>query len=353
MKYYPRLDSIRAIAAFLVILNHWTPESSWFHKTPLAMIGVIVFFVLSGFLISLILFINFKKSNDLGIPKSQVLKRFYLKRILRIMPIYFLYLFLVYLFRHQLGVPKDAFFYLATYTSNLYMYYHQEWLGFLSSLWTLAVEEQFYLIFPFLYLCLNRKLFLFSIALLTIIGVIVPIIYKSKMIEIHTYSCLDAFGLGILYAYLYYEGKNIMVDWIVRIIGFIALLLIVLKSLYIFPIHIDYYFLTALFTVSLISMIVNDEKILSLDFLLNLKVFQFLGKISYGIYLYHTLVGKLYVMIIGRLQASNSIVDQEFWFSFPVSFTFKMTSLLAISFLSWICIEKRILIYKNRMLNLK
>ena len=87
MPYIKQLDSIRGIAVLLVMLSHWIP-TSFSHLG--AFIGVNTFFVLSGFLISNILFYNKNEAEAAGYSKLLVLNNFYFRRTLRIFPIYFL-----------------------------------------------------------------------------------------------------------------------------------------------------------------------------------------------------------------------------------------------------------------------
>jgi peptidoglycan/LPS O-acetylase OafA/YrhL len=89
MKYQPRLDSLRFFAVLLVIFSHWLPNSEFVEFFPtMGHVGVGIFFVLSGFLITGVL--TRLKSKDRG----TALKIFYFNRVLRIFPIYYFLLFL-------------------------------------------------------------------------------------------------------------------------------------------------------------------------------------------------------------------------------------------------------------------
>ena len=95
MKYIARLDSLRAYAVIIVIISHWFPKIAISKLFPLGSIGVDVFFVLSGFLITYIL-LGYKNNSNGAI--KQKFKVFYVRRVLRIFPIYYLSLFLLYNF---------------------------------------------------------------------------------------------------------------------------------------------------------------------------------------------------------------------------------------------------------------
>lgn len=165
LDHLPGLDGIRALAAFLVIFTHW-PNASISLK--FGWIGVNIFFVLSGFLITRILLHEKERKSF-----KPYLFNFFYKRVLRIFPIYYLFFFitaliilLTYNFVPQLAheqtlisgvnaVKNDAPFYLTyTYNFRLNLSYFFHWgtypNQFLGHLWSLAVEEQFYLIFPFI-----------------------------------------------------------------------------------------------------------------------------------------------------------------------------------------------------------
>src|ERR1700754_2151344 len=149
MRYIKELDSIRAIAVLLVIISHWIPPNIPINILPNGPIGVNIFFVLSGFLITWILLENRKKTEELENTRGTVLKNFYIRRILRIFPIYYLVVFVLYIFSESSGTEiRSALPYYLTYTSNFHFFYIDKWDGILSHLWSLAVEEQFYLLWP-------------------------------------------------------------------------------------------------------------------------------------------------------------------------------------------------------------
>ena len=150
----PQLDTLRAVAVLMVIVAHWMGEYRTVHALPLGMVGVTLFFVLSGFLITQIL-LREREAGDSGDEKKRALGRFYIRRTLRIFPVYYLFLLLLYLS----GVPEfreDALWYVF-YSVNILAYDHQSWVGPATHLWTLAVEEQFYLVWPLLILFTPRQ----------------------------------------------------------------------------------------------------------------------------------------------------------------------------------------------------
>ena len=148
VRHVKSLDGVRGIAILSVVLFHSLLFiSGW--------IGVQIFFVLSGFLITLILV------NDSDLPLGFYLKRFYWRRTLRVFPLYFGYVAVLALVYFASGHP-EAFRrdwpYLLTYTLN----FRRIWPDFGTNIfygrfWSLAIEEQFYLIWPLLVYLVPRK----------------------------------------------------------------------------------------------------------------------------------------------------------------------------------------------------
>ena len=141
----PSLDGLRAIAVLLVVLYHFGFEAVNGGQ------GVLIFFVISGFLITWLLL---KEEEKWG---SVSLKLFYLRRTLRIFPAFYAYWFLVVVGFSLLGKHVDSWQSIASflYVNN----YYQALLGdpntALSHTWSLAIEEQFYLLWPTLFIALR------------------------------------------------------------------------------------------------------------------------------------------------------------------------------------------------------
>ncbi len=202
MKYIRQLDSIRAFAVFLVILSHWFSPYSAINFFPNGAIGVDIFFVLSGFLITGILLENRKFAEANEFSKSTTVKNFYVRRVLRIFPVYYLFIFLLLIFHEHTGTHiKSAFPYFVTYTSNYYFFNLQEWDGMLSHLWSLSVEEQFYLIWPWVMIFVRRKYFLHAVIIFLCIGIATTNIFiHNNIADLLTTTCFDSFGFGAFLA---------------------------------------------------------------------------------------------------------------------------------------------------------
>src|SRR5687768_2398909 len=139
MTYIKQLDSLRAIAVLLVIITHWFPETNKLNIYTAVFNGVDIFFVLSGFLISKILFENRGLSELNRTGRKNIVTNFYIRRFLRIFPIYYLTLFILYIIGPATGTSiRESFVYYITYTSNLYFFSVKHWDGMLSHLWSLS-----------------------------------------------------------------------------------------------------------------------------------------------------------------------------------------------------------------------
>ncbi|HET7898547.1 MAG TPA: acyltransferase, partial [Flavisolibacter sp.] len=197
MKYIKQLDSLRAIAVILVIITHWFPEGHPLNFYTGVFNGVDIFFVLSGFLITRILLENRKEAEALGTSKLQITRNFYIRRFLRIFPIYYAYILVLFILGPKTGTHiRENIPYFLTYTANFYFLQHK-WEGMLSHLWSLSVEEQFYLLWPWLMLFLRRTFVLPVILAAIGIGTACQYFYS----DIATVCCFDGFGLGALLAW--------------------------------------------------------------------------------------------------------------------------------------------------------
>ena len=151
------LDGLRAISIIFVLFGHLIGTRGFaippalanaIHKVPLAMIGVRTFFVISGFLITTLLIEEERRTGTIS------LTRFYFRRTLRIFPPFyaFVLVMLVLSMAGQIVLPTDDVVHALTYTTN----YHRHRVWQLGHTWSLSVEEQFYLLWPFLYRALRQ-----------------------------------------------------------------------------------------------------------------------------------------------------------------------------------------------------
>jgi peptidoglycan/LPS O-acetylase OafA/YrhL len=197
VKHILSFDGLRCLAVMFVLVDHW---AGYLVNFPIGSFGVTIFFVLSGYLISLIL-IRKKNNIDLGRTSlKQALKVFYLHRILRIFPLYFLVLFVFYFLKEQSIVQN--FWWHFTYSINIKMTLANRWFGLSDHFWSLAVEQQYYLIFPFMLLFVSNK-YMYNLVLWLVGLALITRLYFALFTNVwiapyvNTLTSFDAFGFRV------------------------------------------------------------------------------------------------------------------------------------------------------------
>jgi peptidoglycan/LPS O-acetylase OafA/YrhL len=305
--YMPQLDGLRFFAVMAVVVAHnWDPSlGPWIlNRVNLGGLGVGLFFVLSGFLITGIL-LQGRRLDD-SRPRSRLffMRQFYARRFLRIFPVYYAVLIGITI----LGSERSQVLpWLFTYTTNIYIWHHLTFIRF-SHFWTLAVEEQFYLVWPLLLLFLPRR-WLVS-ALVTLIC-LAPLyrLYATFRYPVDasiagsftsgtlTVGHLDSLGLGSFLALAFsreHGGERVH-----RIL--VRLVLPVGVATYVTVLALSHY------GVDDRALVALDETGAALVFcwligtasrgfdgvpgwVLDWSPIVYLGKISYGIYIFHLLI---------------------------------------------------------------
>lgn len=201
--YLRQLDGLRAASVAVVAWSHW--RTCWNSAPPFfpgAETGVETFFVISGFLITGILL-----DNRSDVSRPVVLKHFYIRRFLRIFPLFYATIALALLL--QASSMPETWYWHASYLSNLY-FYLRGWCGSLGHFWSLAVEEQFYLFWPLLMLTLPARFLRAAIAVCILLAPIYALLMNAFhpgvsgqiTASILMPSCMSALGMGALIAHL-------------------------------------------------------------------------------------------------------------------------------------------------------
>ena len=351
LSFIPQLDSFRFFAVLFVIASHWLPHVTYFKWG--ASIGVTFFFVLSGYLISSNLFYMKRSIDEKEITVPFAFLQFYFRRTLRIFPLYYLVIIILYLLIPQ--VFEGKFVWYATYMANFAIYKSGAWPYVLSHFWSLAVEEQFYLIWPMLIFFVNwrwmKNLFA-TLILCSILYKVVASWLNTPFFIILPWSQFDAFGIGAILAYLPFSKYR---DLLNRKIPFGALLagaaVLSLATLQ-FSVFAPLFNLFLCFGgILLIHRAQTGFKGIT-GWVLDLPVLQYLGKISYGLYIYHNFMPLLWRCLTGKetMHPLPFVLFTSPRMSSPVvNLIGAGVLLVVISSLSWYLFEKPINGLKNTL----
>ena len=310
-KYLPSIDSLRALAVLAVIIYHVDVN-----YLPGGFLGVDLFFVLSGYLISSLIIKEYRKTGSLN------LYNFYIRRARRLLPaVYFMItvgLVVMVLFNEVLLRKShlDAIFgYI--YSSNWWYIFHK--LDYFDSfgaqspfkhLWSLAIEEQFYMIFPLLFLLVNRKKkskdgtyklnknFLYVVLGLILVSLIAHILLFdiNNISRIYFGTDTRAFSLlvGVVGAILYpmerlYAKVTPQQNMLYSVVSLVSIATLITVMIYTSEYNTLLYrggfLLVAI--LGLIVIISSGKQHTLMSRLLSFKPVVFIGKISYSLYLWH------------------------------------------------------------------
>jgi peptidoglycan/LPS O-acetylase OafA/YrhL len=364
--FYKNLNSLRFIAASLVIIHH-IEQYKWFnglhnyfvedrhHHTflnPLislfGKLGVNIFFVLSGFLITSLLVIEKEKYQRIDIGK------FYMRRVLRIWPLYFLIailsIFILPHFRslevYQMANPFDHLvpnvLLIFLFLPNIQLVLYRA-IAYEAQAWSIGVEEQFYLVWPvimnFTKSTLQFKkvvawllsIYLFLKLAFYIIPMFVPRWYiLADLDDYLSYIFqIDCMMLGAFFALLNLNTgfKKFITQKYIQVITYVAL-----AAFIGFGLEFDVFLWEVygiLFGIIITNLVNAETSIVSLE----IRWMDYLGKISYSMYMFHTLM----INIVIRFITTKSIGI------YPLSFLFT----IVISILSYEYFEKAFLKWKS------
>ena len=289
-----QLDGLRALAVLAVMWSHWAP-GEWQIGIPWGT-GVQLFFVLSGFLITGILLDNRPADSASHRERMQVWRRFYIRRTLRIFPLYYLVLSIALVI--GLGNIRHTWPWHALYASNFYFFFGGPQDTY-AHFWSLAVEEQFYLVWPCLILLLPVSILRRCIVPMIILAPLSRILlvaagHEDLVVRLLPSSCLDALGIGALLAWTQRYAKNFYWNTkrVARLCLLIGLPVYILAGAYQLTGH-SVYWIKSLGHTGMDLFYGWIVITASIGFqgwsgrLLQSKPVVYLGRISYGIYVFH------------------------------------------------------------------
>jgi peptidoglycan/LPS O-acetylase OafA/YrhL len=329
--YFKNLNGLRFIAALIVLLSHVsqlinvfgvTESFSPVYNSPVqGDLGVILFFALSGFLITYLLLKEQQLTGTINVIA------FYIRRALRIWPLYFLTIalaFFVFPFINFLVFNGNSaaviwsklslkLFFYCIFMPNIVM----DFLGFIpyaTHSWTIGAEEQFYFLWPLFFKKIKNKIMIFVGVLIVYLLVYYLLHYlpsENKYSKIgfliwsrYPISCM---AIGGLYAYLAFiknttaeKIKRILFTAWVQIVMFALLLVFALTGYYFRIFNNEMY--AILLGYQVCNLAVNPKPVFNLEN----KLFSYLGKISYGLYMFHPLAIVCSIKLCLLLQYTHS-----------------------------------------------
>lgn len=326
MTHYKQLDSLRFFAVLAVIVSHWI---SWIsHNVILNTFpfrhGVMLFFVLSGFLITEILLRQKGRIEQNQTTYGRELKNFYARRTLRIFPVYFVVLFVLYYVDYR--TTRESFLYLSTYTTNIYMAYMNNGIEQFFHYWSLAVEEQFYIVWPFLIFLIPTRHLLKVILVVILLSILSQTLYIRFFpfswcaTNYQTHNVMYSLGLGGLLACLKSSNSlffaRISGTWILTPLFFcvfvISFYLIVYQNSSTYVVVVYDNLLFCVFAFFLLARAVGPGFNGFGKAMLENRVFSHLGKLSYAIYLVHVCVPDFCVTFY---YSGSKEVNWAIWFA--------------------------------------
>lgn len=353
--YFPNLNGLRFIAAFLVVIHHIEQNKSIFNlpnywDVPainlMGKLGVVLFFVLSGYLITYLLLKEKAETNTIHI------KNFYIRRMLRIWPLYYLIVIL-----GLFVIPHIRFLDMGAWTAEIQHHFEIKALLFILFLpnltltffprvpyaaqsWSIGVEEQFYLIWPFLLKKIKKVHHM-------LIGVIVfyIVIKLSLILLVHLYPkndiifklynfwfyffTIDCMAFGGLAAYIKFKNFEKILRFLFnknfQLLIYVTTLTLLIVGMR-FP-NVTYEVYAIFFSMIIINLASNKESIVNIEF----TWLNYLGKISYGIYMYHILMSSLAIKLCLHFNIHNNFM----FYALSIVFT------IIVSTISYEFFEKR------------
>ena len=369
--HLPGLDGLRGLAVTMVLVFHFVGQmlaNNWVERaivgvTKYGLLGVDLFFVLSGFLITGLLY----EAHD----KPHYLRNFYLRRVLRIFPLYYGVLALVFFVAPLIPLLRgptldyllDRQAWAWLYGVNVYLAWHEEWsFSYLNHFWSLSVEEHFYLFWPLVVLLLARwprALIAVCLAislgamLARVIGILMGLSWFTTIVL--TPFKLDGLALGAFLAVMVRQPGGL--DWLVRALPRIAAVvggLVVVTFVWTVLVsrqglEVAGSIRTALFQILLACMLVGvliapKQSTISRFFCSRFMVF--LGTYSYGLYVYHHFIS--YYLTTQRTELELAQWLGSHGLAVALQATLGASISVALAYLSYELFEKRFLRLKRR-----
>ncbi len=365
--HFYNLDIIRLLAALTVVVAHayeawkgWYGQPLWLQGTSITEpnyigtlvstlvsnfnLGVETFFLISGFLITYLLLTEKQKNGTVHIGK------FYLRRALRILPLYYLTILLAPLLVYITKNNQPDYLSTIFFVNNFKTLITESWDFPFAHFWSICVEEHFYLFWPLIIAFVPHKKLPTVFAIFILISILfrgyaslfIPSPYFT--LYLHTISRIDVMVIGAALAYVHFNTpfKPTSSIWVRIIIYsvFIALLCIEPNNLWNSPFTsmMKKYFYVGVIAFEMINYLFNEKAFLNFK---EKNILHYFGKTSYGIYMFGNI---LIPFIIGmENKITGTIFHNVFFF---LALNIVITCIVAA--ISYELFEKRFLSFKKR-----
>lgn len=347
--HFHTFDSLRFLSFLLVFMEHSPiPEDNiLYYFSRGGAIGVSFFFVLSGFLITYILILE-KLNHQNKIP----LKNFFKRRILRIWPLYYamvLFAFCTPFILNLLNLTSSNegyepnWFLTLIFLENYVMMYKGNFpnVSPLVVMWSLCIEEHFYIIWGIIFYCISLK----NIPKLILICIIIPVVFKIiygmyNIIGADIFTNIDLFAFGAISAYLFVFYRDIIkkAEYIPSAYKYtyavFVLLMVILDITYSFlPNAILGSLLFGLLFTMLIFFTLGEKNTFKIS---DKTILAKLGKYTYGLYLFHTIIINFYAKVGVKYDLQ--------WYTITI---LSLITTIFLAFLSYHLFEKQFLKLKK------
>lgn len=336
--YFRNLNGVRFIAAAMVMLHHFNYNSKLFDSIfylnfveKIGKLGVVLFFTLSGFLITYLLLLEKETQSDINI------KSFYIRRILRIWPLYFFIVLLslfvlnevIYFQIPGLSASINSHFYqkIVLYVFMLpnvaYAFGYN--LPYADQCWSIGVEEQFYLFWPLLLKKFKNPLYPIIAVIITYLIIKTLFIifnnynhysYFEKVFYLIFVSNFSTMAIGGLAALALFK-KSILLKFIqykaIQVLIFTLAIVFTLLGVNFSYFNFEIY---AIVFALIILILTNSSSILSLE----VQPLIYLGKISFGLYMYHNMAIRIADLISFRIQYLKTSTISKNFLMFTITF---------------------------------
>jgi len=353
-KRVPWLDGIRGLAILLVVLGHFFNEYYLFTG---GWIGVNLFFILSGYLITGRLYEHAAQQGG-----KNYFRNFYGRRVLRIFPVYYACLFvffivLPYVYHRYFQFFRELYdeqWWYWTYLSNWRMVLYGLPANFtLFIFWSLAVEEQFYLVWPFVFKYtakIDRKIVILAIWAVSV--TVRATAARPMLAYFNTLTAAEPLLMGALLTILEKEGTLERYRRLVRILFLLAVIgLVIVIGMYsdltftnVGLMRWGYTCIDVLLATILYRLVAGGGREEWMRRLFSMKWLCWLGKYSYGIYVYHSFI---LLMLVEKAQAVWTEKGGQPLMTYVLSRVGGLVLLLLCSYASYHLFEKRFLQWKR------